>query len=90
MSILLSILEAVNQTAFQAIGNDLAITIAIEARQLQLKAMEPLIIFQNLLLSLQILKNACNMFTECCIHGIPANVRNSIGIYKGYYQEKVG
>jgi aspartate ammonia-lyase len=78
--------EAVNQTAFQVIGNDLAITLAAEAGQLQLNAMEPLIIY-NLLSSLRMLTNACNMFTERCIRGITANVdrcetlvRDSIGI----------
>ena len=65
--------EAVNQTAFQVIGNDLAITLAAEAGQLQLNAMEPLIIY-NLLLSLRMMTNACNMFTERCIRGITANV----------------
>lgn len=78
--------EAVNQTAFQVIGNDLAITMAAEAGQLQLNAMEPVIIY-NLLSSMRMMTNACNMFTERCIRGITANkehcakmVRDSIGI----------
>ena len=82
--------EAVNQTAFQVIGNDLAITMASEAGQLQLNAMEPLIIY-NLLSSLRMLTNACNMFTERCIRGITANVehceslvRDSIGIVTAF------
>lgn len=82
--------EAVNQTAFQVIGNDLAITMAAEAGQLQLNAMEPVIIY-NLLSSLRMLTNACNMFTEKCIKGIEANVerceasvRDSIGIVTAF------
>lgn len=82
--------EAVNQVAFAVIGNDLAITMAAEAGQLQLNAMEPLIIY-NLLLSLRMLTNACNMFTERCIKGITANVehceslvRDSIGIVTAF------
>jgi aspartate ammonia-lyase len=82
--------EAVNQTAFQVIGNDLAITLAAEAGQLQLNAMEPLIIY-NLLLSLRMLTNACHMFTERCIRGITVNknrcemlVRDSIGIVTAF------
>jgi aspartate ammonia-lyase len=82
--------EAVNQTAFQVIGNDLAITMAAEAGQLQLNAMEPVIIY-NLLSSLRMLTNACNMFTERCIRGITANeerceasVRDSIGIVTAF------
>jgi aspartate ammonia-lyase len=82
--------ECVNQTAFQVIGNDLAITMAAEAGQLQLNAMEPVIIY-NLLSSLRMLTNACNMFTERCIRGITANVdhcetlvRDSIGIVTAF------
>ena len=82
--------EAMNQTAFQVIGNDLAITMASEAGQLQLNAMEPLIIY-NLLSSLRMLTNACNMLTEKCIRGISVNVercgalvRDSIGIVTAF------
>jgi len=82
--------EAVNQTAFQVIGNDLAVTMASEAGQLQLNAMEPVIIY-NILGSLRMLTNACNMFTERCIRGITANVehcetlvRDSIGIVTAF------
>lgn len=82
--------EAVNQIAFQVIGNDLAITMAAEAGQLQLNAMEPLIIY-NLLSNLRMLTNACNMLTDRCIVGITANVercetmvRNSIGIVTAF------
>ncbi|RDL43808.1 aspartate ammonia-lyase [Marinomonas piezotolerans] len=78
--------EAMNQTAYQVIASDLAITMAAEAGQLQLNAMEPMIIY-NLLNSLKMLKEACNMLNERCIQGIEANesaclahVENSIGI----------
>ena len=78
--------EAVNQTAFQVIGNDVAITLAAEAGQLQLNAMEPLI-FYNLLNGIRMLGEAITMLNERCIRGITANqehcetlVRNSIGI----------
>ena len=53
--------EAVNQTAYQVIANDLAVTMAAEAGQLQLNAMEPLIIY-NLLNSMKMLGSACSMF----------------------------
>lgn len=78
--------EAVNQTAFQVIGNDLALTLAAEGGQLQLNAFEPLIV-KNLLSSLSILTRAIIMLTRRCIVGITANrevcanaVRDSIGI----------
>lgn len=64
--------EAVNQTAFQVIANDLAVTMAAEAGQLQLNAMEPLIIY-NLLNSMRMLGVACDMFEHKCVRGIEAN-----------------
>ena len=64
--------EAVNQTAYQVIGNDLAVTMAAEAGQLQLNAMEPLIVY-NLLNSMKMLGSACRMFEERCIRGIRAD-----------------
>jgi aspartate ammonia-lyase len=63
--------EAVNQAAFQVIGNDLAITLAAEAGQLQLNAMEPLIA-GNLHMSMQLLENVMRAFTESCVKGIAA------------------
>lgn len=78
--------EAMNQTAYQVIASDLAVTLAAEAGQLQLNAMEPMIIY-NLLNSLKMLKEACQMLENRCIRGITANeavcaghVENSIGI----------
>ena len=78
--------EAVNQTAYQVIGNDLAVTLAAEAGQLQLNAMEPLIAY-NILSSMKMLVSAGNMFEKRCIRGITANrehcsaqVDNSIGV----------
>lgn len=64
--------EVVNQACFQVIGNDVAITFAAEAGQLQLNAMEPLIVF-NVLMSIRILTNAVTALTERCITGIRAD-----------------
>ncbi|WP_407657825.1 aspartate ammonia-lyase [Marinobacter bohaiensis] len=78
--------EAVNQTAYQVIASDLAVTLAAEAGQLQLNAMEPMIVY-NLLNAMKMLEAACTMLDERCIQGIEANVDqcarhvdNSIGI----------
>lgn len=78
--------EAVNQTAYQVIASDLAVTMAAEAGQLQLNAMEPLIVY-NLLNSIKMLTSACSMLEVRCIVGIQANreqcayhVDQSIGI----------
>jgi len=78
--------EVVNQVCFQVIGNDLTITLAVEAGQLELNVMEPVIAF-NLLQSLQIMTNVVRVFTDRCIRGITANaercrqmVEQSIGL----------
>jgi aspartate ammonia-lyase len=64
--------EVVNQVAFEVIGNDLTITMAAEAGQLQLNAFEP-IIARALLSSLRHLTAAVNVLGERCIRGITAN-----------------
>lgn len=78
--------EAMNQTAFQIMGTDMTITMAAEAGQLQLNAMEPLIVY-NLLNNARMLEKSIRMLDERCIQGITANeercaqhVENSIGI----------
>jgi aspartate ammonia-lyase len=82
--------EAVNQTAFQVIGNDLVVTLASEAGQLQLNAFEPVIVF-NLMSSLRMMTNAIVMLTERCIRGITVNrdhcerlVNDSIGVITAF------
>ena len=64
--------EVVNQVAFQVIGQDMTITMATEAGQLQLNAMEPVIGF-NLLWSLKLLRNAVDALSELCVSGIRAD-----------------
>ena len=51
--------EVVNQIAYQVIGNDLTVTLAAEAGQLQLNAMEPVIVF-NILQSMRMLFSSVN------------------------------
>jgi aspartate ammonia-lyase len=78
--------EVVNQVAFQVIGNDLTVTMAAEAGQLQLNVMEPVLAF-NCFQSHKMLVQAIKTLTHRCIKGIKANrerclhfVENSIGI----------
>ncbi len=78
--------EVVNQVAFQVIGNDLTVTMAAEAGQLQLNVMEPVIAF-NIFQSVKMLTHAITVLTRRCIQGITANrdrcrhyVEHSIGI----------
>jgi aspartate ammonia-lyase len=65
--------EVVNQVAFEVIGNDITVTLAAEAGQLQLNAFEP-IIAHSLFKSLQHLAAACATLNQRCVKGIQANV----------------
>ncbi|MDO5979551.1 aspartate ammonia-lyase [Flavivirga spongiicola] len=78
--------EVVNQVCFKIIGNDVTISFAAEAGQLQLNVMEP-VLAQCLFESVELLSNACVTLAEKCIAGITANaehtkqmVFNSVGI----------
>ncbi|SEE86642.1 aspartate ammonia-lyase [Rhodococcus jostii] len=78
--------EAVSQVAFEVVGNDIAITMAAEAGQLQLNAFEPGIA-HKLLESITHLSEAVDTLATRCVPGITANVDhmrkavdNSIGL----------
>ena len=64
--------EVVNQIAYQVIGNDLTVTMAAEAGQLQLNAMEPVIVL-NILQSMRMLMRGMVTLREKCIIGIEAD-----------------
>jgi aspartate ammonia-lyase len=64
--------EVVNQVAFEVIGNDITVTMAAEAGQLQLNAFEP-IIAHSLFKSLSHLAAACRTLSERCVKGIEAD-----------------
>ena len=78
--------EVVNQIAFEVIGNDVTISFAAEAGQLQLNAFEP-IIAHSLFKSVAHLTKGCLVLADRCVDGITANhqrlrdiVESSIGI----------
>ena len=78
--------EVVNQVAFEVMGNDVTVTMAAEAGQLQLNAMEPIIAY-SLFCSNNHLSAALDTLTKNCIVGITANedrcrdlVEGAIGI----------
>ncbi|GAB4532618.1 MAG: aspartate ammonia-lyase [Anaerolineales bacterium] len=78
--------EVVNQVAFQVVGNDVAITMAAEAGQLELNVMEPVIAY-NLFNSIDMLRRAALTLAERAVRGITANaahtrrmVEESIGL----------
>jgi aspartate ammonia-lyase len=78
--------EVTNMVGFHVIGNDLAITMAAQAGQMELNVMMPVVNF-NLLQSFEILTNTIALFSERCIKGITANKKsclkyaeNSVGL----------
>ncbi|ETS98349.1 aspartate ammonia-lyase [Providencia sp. PROV188] len=78
--------EVVNQACFKVMGNDICVTMAAEAGQLQLNVMEPAI-GQAMFESISLMSNACRNLVEKCVNGITVNkeiceafVFNSIGI----------
>jgi aspartate ammonia-lyase len=78
--------EVVNQVCFRAIGNDLTVSLAAEAGQLQLNVMEPVIAY-CILESQTMFMNAAHTLREQCVEGITVNeaecraqVERSIGL----------
>lgn len=78
--------EVVNQVCFKVAGNDLTVTIASEAAQLELNVMEPVLV-QCIIESCTWLVRACDTLRVECVDGITVNedqcrhmVEHSIGI----------
>lgn len=78
--------EVVSQVAFGVVGNDVTISMAAEAGQLELNAFEP-VIFYKLFESITTLTGAVQTLVDNCITGITANeahceelVEHSVGI----------
>ena len=67
-----SMAEMMNMVCFQVIGNDLTISEAANAGQLELNVYMPVIAF-DLLFSISILSNGVAAFRERCVKGITAN-----------------
>ncbi len=67
-----SMAEMLNMVCFQVIGNDLTVAMAVQAGQLELNVMMPVMAY-NLHHSIEILKNAIRVFVDRCIVGITAD-----------------
>ncbi|MGD9643126.1 MAG: aspartate ammonia-lyase [Elusimicrobiales bacterium] len=74
--------EVVNQIAFKVIGNDLTVTLASEAGQLELNVMEPVIVY-SLFESIEMLKNGMATLQRRCIDGITANEERCLALVRG-------
>ncbi len=75
-----SLLECLNQICFHVIGADTAVALAVQAGQLELNVMMPLMVFE-VLFSMEILKNFLPTFTAKCIRGIEADRARSEAYY---------
>ena len=78
--------EVMSQAAFCVMGNDVCITMAAEAGQLELNYAEP-VLYHKLFESIVVLTGAVNTFTVNCVFGITANeercrelVEGSVGV----------
>ncbi|MCI0699145.1 class II fumarate hydratase [candidate division KSB1 bacterium] len=67
--------EAMTMVAAQVIGNDVSINIGGASGNFELNVFKPVIIY-NLLQSIRLLADACEMFNEHCAVGIEANETN--------------
>ncbi len=67
-----SILEMVNMVAFQVIGSDTVVAFAVQAGQLELNVMMPVMAF-NLNFAATIFGNALKVLREKCVAGITVN-----------------
>jgi aspartate ammonia-lyase len=71
-----SIPEAVNMLAFQVIGNDYALLMAVQSGQLELNFATPIIAY-DIFQSAELLANGSRMFREFCIDGLQVDERKT-------------
>lgn len=74
--------EALNQVCFYVYGLETTVGMAAEAGQLQLNAMEPVIIF-SMHQAMQLLRSAVLTFTRTCVKGVQANIGRCEANLKG-------
>jgi fumarate hydratase class II len=70
--------EMLDMACFHVLGNDLTITLAAQAGQLELNVMMP-VLAHNLFEMLHILINAIDAFTSKCVRGLRANTAKNEG-----------
>ncbi|MFQ6092346.1 MAG: aspartate ammonia-lyase [bacterium] len=73
--------ECLDMIAYQVVGNDLTISMAVQAGQLDFNVMMPVMI-HNLLESIEILKNFLPVFIEKCVRGISADTKRCRGFFE--------
>lgn len=76
-----SVAEAVHMAGYEAMACDYAVTLAAQAGQLELNVMTPLIL-KNLLGSIALLTNTCEMFRKDCVEGIAVNENAACALFE--------
>lgn len=69
--------EVVSQVAYRVSGNDVTVSMAVEAGQMELNAFEP-IMFHALFESINMLANVAEVFRKYCVSGITADRENCL------------
>jgi aspartate ammonia-lyase len=69
--------ECLDMICFQIVGNDLAVSLAVQAGQLELNVMTP-VIMHNILESIRLLTNYLPMFREKCVEGITVDEKRCL------------
>jgi aspartate ammonia-lyase len=69
--------ECLDMIAFQIMGNDLALSLAVQAGQLDLNVMTP-VMMHNILQSIQLLTNFLPVFTENCVEKIRVDEKRCV------------
>ena len=80
-----SMAECLNMVAMQVVGGDAAVAMAVQAGQLELNVMMP-VIAHNVLFSMEILKTFLPVFTGRCVRGITADADRC----RAYFESSVG
>jgi len=70
--------ECLNMVAYQVVGNDLTVSLAVQAGQLELNVMMPAMM-HNLLGSIQLLSNYLPVFTKKCVENITVDAERCAG-----------
>jgi aspartate ammonia-lyase len=77
--------ECLNMVAMQVVGNDATVALAVQAGQMELNVMMP-VIAANVLESLEILRNYLPVFVKKCVRGIEADAERC----RTYFEASAG
>lgn len=69
--------ECLNMICFQVIGNDLTVSLAVQAGQLELNVMTP-VMMHNILESIRLLTSYLPVFREKCVEGITVDEKRCL------------